>query len=115
MLNSALGNVNYELKNMEKLAYLYQTEPRNFPDLSAKELEKRVEKVQEARDKLEMSVKKVRMILGSAQNSSGNDLEEKPLVAGQAKRGEDGEFEDTKAMGNRQVLDKQKLMLRNQD
>ena len=42
---------------------------------------------------------------------TGFDLESKPLVA----RGEDGEYEDTKALDNRGLLTKQKNMIKDQD
>lgn len=50
----------------------------------------------------------------NTQGSSGQgvDLEARPLVK---QRGEDGEYEDTRGKDNRQVLQQQKQMIRNQD
>lgn len=32
-MNSILSNVQFEIKNFEKLAYLYQNEPSKYPNL----------------------------------------------------------------------------------
>lgn len=44
-------------------------------------------------------------------NAANPDLEARPLM----QRGEDGEYEETRGKDNRQILTKQKQMIRNQD
>jgi len=49
-------------------------------------------------------------LTGAIYTSNSDDLESRPLV-----KGEDGEYEVTRNLNNRQVLDKQKQMLQDQD
>ena len=49
----------------------------------------------------------------NTQSSAVNDIEQnKPLLKA---KGEDGEYEDTRGLANRQVLEQQKKMLKDQD
>ncbi len=51
-----------ELKNMEKLAYIYQNEPHNCPELSAKERERRQEKIMEVRNRVIDLMSRVKVV-----------------------------------------------------
>ena len=51
-----------ELKNMEKLAYIYQNEPQKNPELSAKERERRLEKIKEIRNRVLDLMSRVKVV-----------------------------------------------------
>ena len=51
-MNNQLDNLAFELKNLEKLVYLYEHEPEKQPNMSMKEREKRLNRMQETISKL---------------------------------------------------------------
>lgn len=71
-------------------------------------------KINELKDRVDLLQTEVRMLLSGKKpqfNSSINDLEYQQKTT----RGEDGEYDDTRELTGRQVLDQQKQMLKNQD
>jgi hypothetical protein len=87
-----------------------------------KEKEKRISRVNDIKDRTEQLAIQIRIAVEGPGNTKtdlgvnknggntniGDDIESRPLVA----RGEDGEYEDTRGINNRQVLQKQKNMLK---
>eukprot|EP00347_Sterkiella_histriomuscorum_P019593 403341037 len=127
LLRSQSDNIKDDLKNFDKLAFMYQHEGSKFPELSESEKQKRIKKIEDLKVRIEDVQSTIRLTLdgdtaqnsmgGTAVNSGGNkqygyqvDLESRPLV-----KGEDGEYEDTRGKDNRQVLQHQKKMIKNQD
>lgn len=116
-----MESAQFELKNFEKLAWIYQNEPAKYAQISAKELQSRVNKVNAMVAKFRELETTVRMATSSTGASSSiqgkqmsDDLEGKPLMAASHKL-EDGEFAGTQGLSSKQVLQKQKDMLRDQD
>jgi hypothetical protein len=75
MLNSAVSNAQFEIKNLEKQAYLYQNEPFKYPGISSKELQSRIDKIDKAVTKIKELDITVRMAVsggGGGVSSSTN-------------------------------------------
>ncbi|CDW77210.1 syntaxin 8 [Stylonychia lemnae] len=118
LLRSHSDNIKDDVKNFEKLIYLYQNEGHKYPELSEKEKQKRIQKIEELKERIEELNTSVRLLLdgNNSQQFSANptmdDNEARPLMN---KRAEDGEYEDTRGKENRQILKQQKDMIKNQD
>ncbi len=52
-MNNQLDNLAFELKNLEKMVYLYEKEPEKQPNMSMKEREKRLKRMQDTITKLQ--------------------------------------------------------------
>ena len=59
-----IGNAEYELKNIEKLAYEYDRNPQAHPEVSDKEREKRLARIAELKAKLDKAIKAGKEVCG---------------------------------------------------
>ena len=62
LLNNGVESLKDELKNMEKLEYIYKNEPHNTPDIGAKEREKRLAKIRETRERVIDLMSRVKVV-----------------------------------------------------
>ena len=84
---------------MQKLSYLYTNEPDRYPDLSQREISKRVQKINDFIVRGEKLQEVIRNILENdvyTPLTGIEDLESQSLM----KRGEDGEFDATRGLSN---------------
>ena len=95
------------MDKMLKLAYVYENDYDKYPDVSHKDLVKRVDKINELKKKTDLLLIEVKTQIDSgntAINNGGNsmqngvDLEKQNLLV---KRGEDGEYEESRGKDNK--------------
>ena len=117
LLRSITDNIRLEMKTMEKITFSYENEYDKYPDISHKDLMKRVDKYNILKKKLELSITAVKSLIDGpnssvdTQQTRTGDIESQPLV----KRGADGEYDDTRGVENQQLLQKQKDMFNKQE
>ena len=105
-----IGNAEFEFKILDRLAHTYTNYPNQHTDIAPSEKTKRVQQIQELRNKLDKTLAQARQALGLAGNQAltlapSDDLETNPLQDKYTTEGKD----------NRQLLNMQKQMLRDQD
>ena len=98
-----------DLSNFDQLMYYYQNEPHKYPGVSKKEIGRRVNLINDIKDLIQgqltqeyRSVESNQAALAAAQDQN-------------YQRGEDGEYDQTRDLDNKQVLQHQKNMLKDQD
>lgn len=62
LLNNGVDTAKDELKMLEKLEYLYKNEPHNYPELTTKEKERRLEKIRETRERVIDLMSRVKVV-----------------------------------------------------
>ena len=83
------------MKNLEKLAYLYQNDNENkYKNVSAKEKTKRIQAISELKKKSDKTIGEIQNTFGIQQNANLLDLET-------GSRDKDGEFAHTRDMGSK--------------
>jgi|LauGreDrversion4_2_1035121.scaffolds.fasta_scaffold662185_2 hypothetical protein len=74
-----VNDAEYELKNIEKLAFKYERHPQETPDINDKERERRIKLIGELKVKVEKVVKQAKEAANMIQTSAVVDLENQPL------------------------------------
>ncbi|CDW91411.1 syntaxin 8 [Stylonychia lemnae] len=116
LIQSSVDSLRDDLSKIQRLAFVYQNEPHQHPDLTQKERQKRVQKIEELEQRIPQLLAQAKQS-SNADNISGKqrgynqyDDEERNY-----NRDEEGEFEDTKAMDERQLITKNKKIMNDQD
>ena len=112
MLKGRVDTFRVELEKLHSTVNHASADPTKF-NISQKEADKRVSKVEEYIEKLQIIEAQISLSPGSAvsninSSNASQDLEENLL-------GDDGEYMNTRGKNNKQVLNTQKDMLKKQD
>ena len=94
------------MKNLEKLAFLYQSKPAEYAEIQLKEKERRTQQVTDLKPKIDKCLKQAREAVGLNLTSQQVDLEQQPLVSNEY---------NMEGKGNVEVLQMHKRILREQD
>eukprot|EP00347_Sterkiella_histriomuscorum_P016387 403353382 len=113
LIQSSIDQIEEDMKSFEKLSYLYENEPHQHPDLSQKERQKRINKIAETRSQCNQLIMESKSLqqMSNKQKYVEDDEEE----ARNRVRLEDGEYEDTKLLDERQLITKNKKIINEQD
>ena len=110
LMKATWATLQTDLTNFDQLMYYYQNEPHKYQGVSKKEIAKRIDKINQVKELIQgeltqeyRSVENNNAALAAQQSSE------------QYVRGEDGEFDQTRELDNRGVLQQQKQMIRDQD
>ena len=109
LMKATWATLQTDLSNFDQLMYYYQNEPHKYPGVSKKEIGRRVNLINDIKDLIQgqltqeyRSVESNQAALAAAQDQN-------------YQRGEDGEYDQTRDLDNKQVLQHQKNMLKDQD
>ena len=109
-MKATFATLQTDMMNFDQLCDQYQNESHRFPGLGKKEIARRVNLITELKDLVNGQL---------TQEYRAVENNQAALAAAQDKaryeRGEDGEFDQTRDLDNKQVLGLQKNMLRDQD
>ena len=94
LIKNEIESAEQNMRNLDKLAFLYQSKPQEYPDIQPKELTRRVAQVTDLKAKMDASLKQARDALGLSMQAKQVDLESQPLVVPETMEGK----------GNVQVL-----------
>ena len=98
------------MMNFDQINNQYENEPHKTPGLSKKEITRRIELIREIKDIVENELTREYTAVESNQAAQAAAQER-----ARYDKGEDGEFDQTRELDNRQVLQHQKQMLKDQD
>ncbi len=116
MLNGKVDTFRYELQRLRESVFSMNNDPYKY-GITEREADKRRDKIEAYDEKVKTIEAQIQLAvsgggIGTINNQPGlgldNDLEEN-LV------GDDGEYTNTRGKGNREVLDLEKKMLKDQD
>ena len=96
-----------DMQNLDKLKYLYENEPGKF-NLSKRELAQRLSQIEQILIFVNGELSRDYRMLEA--DNSGFDGQREDMV-----RGADGEFDNTRDQSNKQLIQVQKNMLKEQD
>ena len=104
LIKNEIETAQLTMKELEKLAFLYQSKPAEYPEIHQKEKERRIQQVQEVKLKIDASLKQAKDAVG-IKSSQKVDLEQQPLIPVNTMDGK----------GNVEVLQMHNRMIRDQD
>ena len=104
LIKNEIETAQLTMKELEKLAFLYQSKPAEYPEIHQKEKERRIQQVQEVKLKIDASLKQAKDAVG-IKSSQKVDLEQQPLMPVNTMDGK----------GNVEVLQMHNRMIRDQD
>ena len=120
ILKGKIDNYKYEIGRLKEAVYHMIGDPQKY-GISEREADKRADKIEKLHEQLQLIESKLQLSLTSGngigtlnQSSHTLGMESQDLEENLVK-GEDGEYGVTRGKDNRQVLDTQKKMLKNQN
>ena len=109
LMKATWATLQTDLSNFDQLMYYYQNEPHKYPGVSKKEITRRINLINDIKDLIQGQLTQEYKSVESNQAAMA-------AAADQAySRGEDGEYDQTRDLDNKQVLQHQKDMLKDQD
>jgi hypothetical protein len=105
MLKGSIDSLKFEIKNIEKLLHNYENEDPTTKGIKQSEKDKRIKLMKGFLERADPLIAQVRESTDNTQAFSNlvnnTDLESQNY---REKRGEDGEYDDTRGQTNRQLL-----------
>ena len=99
LMKTTYNTLQTSLINFDKVIYEYQNEPGNYPSVSQREMNKRIDKIREFKKTVENDVVSEYKAIENDSAQQYTDMESQRLM-----RGEDGEFDETRDLDNRGIV-----------
>ena len=106
-MKATYNTLQISIQNFDKLVYEYENEPSNYPSLNQREIDKRLKKIKDFKKYVDDEILTEYKAIENDTARQYTDMEAQRLM-----RGDDGEFDETRDLDNRGVMQVQKDMIK---